>query len=538
MDTEFWRRYQPSRLDEIPMDETAREQLEGYLERGTPPDLLLTGPDEAEVNRVARVFAKGFDSHILYASSVGGAAGSVSLERIRNQLRLTCGGLAQASWRLVVLEHAHKLSNGAADTLGRLLQSNQRSACGRLIATARSAAEIPFPLRSSLMQASVPKPPPEERERVLKQVLARMEIVAEPQELRPWTRLGIPVPEVLRRMESAWLRTGTVGPDLGRDRTVVSLREFLGRSTYEENVPWEFAPLLARNRLTILFGRPGVAGKSTFSRHLAAAKTQGRDFLEEELERGRVLWISPSGEEVRDDIARSLSALDTNLDNLLMWDEVTPDVEDVARTCAAHSIHIVVLDRLSKFAGITEEASNDQWSRWSDRALPVIRQSGAAWLAIHQARKAPGGDARGVRGASEIVALADVVARLSRFRYQRHDHRNRRTLYVEGSRYGFPPAIHYDLTEENHFERVEPAVSTDGAGKRGRDAVLEAVGSDWINRTTIEDRLDEAGYAVSGTTVHRRLNELVDDGELDREGAGVSGDPHRWRRVDAADDDA
>lgn len=535
MATQFWKAYQPKALDDMPLDPGVRRYLTQLQERGTLTDLLLVGPDEAEPMHLAQVFAEGFDAHIREVSSLGGGPDSMNLKEVRRGLRLGTN-LVQADQRVVVLERVDQMPRAALESLGRLLRTDHRASDCYLIAECRSAVDLPHPFRSALTRVSVPTPPPDEVQRVLEAVLAEVGVEPDSAEVGPWTRLHLSVPEILRRMEYARVRTGSLAPDLDRDSAWRTARQLLEESGFEGEVPWMYAPLVATNRLSILYGTPGVAGKSTFSRHLAAAKTQGRPFLGEELKAGRVAWISVGGEEVKDDIVRGLDRLGADLDRVLVRTDPDPDLRAVVRTVIAQRMELVILDRLSSFAGISDEASNVKWRKWAAHALPLIRESGAAWLGIHQARKAPGSEARAVRGGSEIVAIGDIAARLDTY-HGRSRRPNRRVLRVEASRYGLASPIYYRLREyDGRFERVEAVGRADASETRA--AILDAVGSDWSTQDEIEERLEDAGYAVSQSTVYRTVTDLDKRGDLERKGEGKRGDPHRYRQADPSEADA
>src|SRR5207244_13127827 len=80
-----------------------------------------------------------------------------------------------------------------------------------------------------------------------------------------------------------------------------SLRELSQDRELRAPPPWDLEPYTVRGRLTLL-SAPPKAGKTTLTAHYAAAKSLGRDFLDQCIRQGRVLWVGPDehiGDQVR-----------------------------------------------------------------------------------------------------------------------------------------------------------------------------------------------------------------------------------------------
>jgi hypothetical protein len=311
------------------------------------------------------------------------------------------------------------------------------------------------------------------------------------------------------------------------------LGEIIAETGYSLEVRWDLRPYLAPGRLTLLSARPKL-GKSTLAAHYAAKKVVGGEFFGQLLEAGPVLWVS-GPEENKYDIARRFQELGVEQEQVWVYTGLS-DMHAIAAKAAEISARFVVLDTLARVAGVRSENDNAAWITWSNKALPVIRESGITWLAIHHTRK-PGwkdDDQAGVtiRGASAIFGLVDIALSL-RPGYGC----NQRRLVVDGTRFESPGhGLLIELQDGEYFVAGYEAQEAD----RGHHipgaalSVLEDLREEAepISRADFAARLEEKGNEVSLPTLYEFLNMLLGAGRVRRLGRGVRGDPHLWEAVD------
>jgi len=295
-----------------------------------------------------------------------------------------------------------------------------------------------------------------------------------------------------------------------------SLRELSEDAELMAPPPWDLQPYTVRGRLTLL-SAPPKAGKTTLLAHYAAAKSLGRDFLGQSVQPGRVLWVGPD-EHIGDQVRRFIE-LGADVDKIFVWDGPGFDIRRIAEEAERIGADLVVLDTLPRIAQISDENDNAAWTEWSARALPLIRASGAAWVALHHHRKSGGKGGEAIRGGSAIFGLVDIAVSLEPVDGQE----TQRRLTIQGTRYQNAPDLLIELQDSEYVAMGEP-----GVGKFLQDAQLRRVNSVLLESPTglVAEIAERAGFPP--TTVRRRLDQLVALGRARREGAGGQVDPYRY----------
>jgi hypothetical protein len=524
-------KYRPQTLADMALTEELRRLFEGYLEDGIFPHLLLHGPPGVGKTTVAQILigSVACTARTLNASSDRG------VDTIRGDLLLFIRVLPQPGkpWRVVFLDEADGLTSDAANALRNPMETY--ADCARFVLTANAVDKVSDAIRSRCVEIQMGEVPVEERARVLARVLERERIEVPRAQIRWFAARHRDLRRMLLAAQQSLQIHGELRLEAQSDSNCQLLAEIIAELEYAVEVPWDLRPYTAPGRLTLLCARPKL-GKSTFAAHYVAKKVVGGEFLQQPLQAAPVLWVS-GPEENKHDIARRLHELGVENEQIWIYTGLS-DMHAIAAKAAEIGAQLVVLDTLNRITGIRSENDNAAWISWSNRALPLIRESGIAWLAIHHTRKMAGDFGERIRGASAIFGLVDVAISL-------HPGRacNQRILAVDGTRYETPD--HHLLLELGDGEylsvgHVAPEVDESDHVARRVLRVLDELEeqAEPISCEEFASRLAERGYRISLSTLYEYLRILRDCGDVRRLGQGVRGDPYLWEAVEEDSSDS
>ena len=529
----LWRhKYAPTDLSEMALRDEVRDQFEGYIDDGELPCLLLHGTYGVGKTTAAQILARelGYDLKEVNAPAEG------RIDFYREDLRdiMRASGSGTAPGFAVLVEEADGASPEAESALIKLID-NHGDDCPVLFTT-NNPGEIAGALVSRSEVIDMDQIPVDERERVLRRVLEAEGIEAEDEDVRLFAEHYSAPRDLLREAQNSVRTHGklhlTSTTDDGKRPAGAYLLRELADQDSEVSIPWDLRPYTAEGHFTLLAGPPKLAGKSTLARHYSVAKATGSSFLGHELPPGKVLWVGPDEHEGH--TTREFQNLDAPDTDIYVWYGPAPGIEAVVEEARNRDVGLVVLDTLPRVAGIQNENRNAAWTRWSDRALPLIRQTDAAWLAIHHHRKSGGEGGRAIRGASAIFGFVDVALSLTAV----ENMANQRALDIVGSRLGYEneeEERRIELTDEG-YRVVETSSVAATEEDPVKEVLLEKVLSEEQGLTADEvvEQAKEAGVELGRTAIESRLEELhEEDGEVERTGEGVKGDPYRWKRSDS-----
>lgn len=162
-------------------------------------------------------------------------------------------------------------------------------------------------------------------------------------------------------------------------------------------------------RLTLLAGRE-KDGKSTFATAAAAAVSQGEIFLGERCPMGVVLWVMV--EEHPNDLAQRAVRHRTRDDGLFVLEFPADPLTDLEAAVRSIRPVLVVVDTLYTFVcnQVRDPNSPAEWAIVLSRLTRLARESSAAFLLLHHARKSDGH----YRDSTAIGAGVDVILEMDR----------------------------------------------------------------------------------------------------------------------------
>lgn len=516
------RTYKPQTVMALPLEPGLREQLSAFVANRYLPDLLLSGSGPDYRQLIADTVTSELPCDVLRAHGSRKRESEVlrEVERFFNARSLT-----QRPFRVAIIQHSGVLSADAQLHLGHLIRHKPPGR--RVILLADSTGRLDHTVTSQCQRVELLPPPADELARVLTTVASEMGIPVPPAAARAYGEAYDDLVQMLGAAELEYRTSGELtGPVRLRGQTR-ELSEFDGTATREEALIWDLPLWTAAGRATLLSAPPKL-GKSTFAAYYSKAKAAGASFLGHSLTQGPVLWVGP--DEANEDVVNRFRSLGAEA-GVHIWTGPTPTIEEIALRARRLGAGLVVVDTLPRVAGVADENDNAGWIRWSERALPLIRRSGAAWLFIHHQRKGGGGRGEAIRGASAIFGWVDIAFSLSPV----GRHVNRRRLVVDGTRYERPDDLVIELRDgEYRISSQHFAFVSDDSLPNRAGSVLETLTDEPATLAVIQARLAAAQQEIPESTLYDYLVDLVARGLAIRAG-GRKGDPARWRRNVSSD---
>ncbi len=280
---------------------------------------------------------------------------------------------------------------------------------------------------------------------------------------------------------------------------------------------WVWEDFLAAGGLAALVAKPKV-GKTTNAYELAVKVAQGLPYLGRATRRGPVLIVAM--EEHRREVKQRLRNLGADqLEEIHVHVgplEHSPDTfHKLTQYIGQHGILLVIFDTLNTFWSVQEENDAVGVTHAIKPILTLARESGAAVLLIHHARKSGGEFGDEIRGSGALFSLLDVALIL-----KRHEVETQRKLTTISRYPETPGELIIELREHGHEALGDPA----SVGKAAKAVNVRAALTE--TPTSAVDLGRRAG--VSRGAVYTYLDQLVAQGHAQRTGTGKKGDPYLY----------
>jgi 5S rRNA maturation endonuclease (ribonuclease M5) len=349
--------------------------------------------------------------------------------------------------------------------------------------------------------------------------LVRLPNLPDKGDVSDWLNAGGTKEQLLALVEKAEILDSRLGTSMNRENietgfTLIPLDHLFDERDDEDAYVWD--RILPVGGFSICAAKPKV-GKSTLARNLAVAVTRGEDFFGRSTTRGKVIYLAL--EEKLSEVKAHFRHIGTDGKDILVHKRFMP--KDPLRFLSAaieeSAASLVVIDPLSRFLRINDFNSYGEVSKGLEPLIDLARKSGCHILALHHNSKGErdGGDS--VLGSTAFFAGVDTLLIMRR-------KENNRCVYSE-QRYGenLPETV-------AHLDPQTGKVLPGGELKAVqitayRTKVLEAMGHDILTEPDIKER-------VGGNSTHtaKALRGLVDDGVVQRTGAGKKGNAYLYAK--------
>ncbi|WP_257455624.1 spore photoproduct lyase family protein [Archangium lipolyticum] len=292
--------------------------------------------------------------------------------------------------------------------------------------------------------------------------------------------------------------------------------------TTPADVPWIARPWVAEGSLTLVDGKPKVAGKSTWLAHMIKHVLAGTEFLDEPTTHTPVMLLT---EERPISFRRMLErvGLDHSTDlhlyfyqdvRRLPWDALVKHTVD---KCRAVGARLLIIDTLAQFSGISESSSRNALE--AVRPLQAAAEQGLGVVAVRHERKSGGGVGDSGRGSSALTGAVDIIVALQR----PPNHTGQVRIIHALSRYEETPStLTIELRDEGYVVREGFDVGVQEVER----ALLLAVPDTETDAKTADELMAETD--LKKTTVREALARLVKEGKLSQSGTGRKNEPYRY----------
>lgn len=296
-------------------------------------------------------------------------------------------------------------------------------------------------------------------------------------------------------------------------------------SMAREETPWVIEGIAARGAVTDFFGPAKHGGKTTFITHACASIIDGLPFVGRGVSKEKILYLTEMAPDNWKDYQhhagiKSGDGLRTVFKKDawdVPWDSL---IAAAGEMCASEGRGVLVIDTFAEFSGIrgTEENNAGDVHEKLSCLRKVAQQHDIAVVMIRHANKEGKG-----RGSSAFEASVDIVVS-----YKRPDKATSescaRTIDSVGRWSESNFTTNVELTEDgftdsgndHHLQFTKAVRAIKAKSPLGRERAVE--------RSALNGGIE----GISGSTMNRALDWLVEREELVKIGAGKKGDPHRF----------
>jgi hypothetical protein len=343
-----------------------------------------------------------------------------------------------------------------------------------------------------------------------------------------WSRTHLTETERLRtRARAALDARGAEPRRRAPSALIVPMREFLADSGGEAD--WLVDHLIARYTMSLVAGLPKV-GKSTFVFAAMAAITRAGEFLGLPVRNAAVLLLTEESPATVEEKVERFGIDESRIYVLpkrrargkLRWAKI---VDEAVRFCEAHhEIEVCVVDTVDKFADLDAKRSESDTGVIRETVDPLyaLLALGVGVVLITHQRKEPGEFGIRVRGGTSLTGSADIIVEVERVSTAGSP-ATARVLKLVSRFTGTPDEIAVDLDGDSWTA----SGTLSAAARRWKHEAVLALLDDTL--ATLDELHANVDESISKATLRRRLEELVDDGQVESAGEGVKGDPRRYR---------
>ncbi|HQN09305.1 MAG TPA: AAA family ATPase [Thermoanaerobaculia bacterium] len=297
---------------------------------------------------------------------------------------------------------------------------------------------------------------------------------------------------------------------------VVPIGELMSRPQLDPD--WIVEGLLLASGTSLVAAKPKV-GKSSFARNLAAAVSQGKEFLDRPVRKGSVLYLSlEDGEGI---VSSSFKSLGWSADISFSFEAPPRNAtQELFRLVSEARPRLVIVDTLARFQHLRDFKDYGEVSRVMQVFQRLARESLCHVMLLHHAPKTGAGGIDAAIGSVAFPGGVDTVIELTQHGSQRRvGTRQRLGEDLEPTNLTFDKAtkqislgLPVEVAEEGRLRReIVEALPFSGSGKT--EAILNG---------------EVAGDTGAKSKV---LRTLVKDGLVRHEGKGRKGDPYLYFRT-------
>lgn len=296
-----------------------------------------------------------------------------------------------------------------------------------------------------------------------------------------------------------------------------------------EPAHWIVPGVLAQGAISELSGKLKTSGKTTFALRMVAAILTGGEFLDRPTERGPVVFLTEERRPSYQAALRRAGVAEAGDLVILRWDQVSATswpaiVDSAARECKRRGATVLLIDTLSKWAGIPADGENDAGlASTAMKPLQLAAAQGLAVMVLRHERKVGGDLGEAARGSSVFSGEADILVSIRR--PEGGYGPNVRELRAIGRFDDICESLMIELAAHGY---VVLGSASAAAREHAEKCLLSAMPPQLEAALTEQEILARVPEGLSRSTARRALGNLLNAGRVKRAGAGRKGDPFRF----------
>jgi DNA polymerase III delta prime subunit len=187
VDNSLWvEAYRPTKLEDYVGNEHLKSKVEGYLESGDVPHLLLYGRAGTGKTTLAKLIVKSVDCDYMIIN----ASSENNVETVRNKVTNFASSQGFKKWKIIILDEFDYMTQNAQAILRNLMETF--SGHCRFILTCNYVEKVIDPIQSRCQSFQIVPPTKKDVAVQISKILTNEEIKFEPKDLVPIIDAGYP----------------------------------------------------------------------------------------------------------------------------------------------------------------------------------------------------------------------------------------------------------------------------------------------------------------------------------------------------------
>ena len=187
VDNSLWvEAYRPTKLEDYVGNEHLKSKVEGYLETGDVPHLLLYGRAGTGKTTLAKLIVKSVDCDYMIIN----ASSENNVETVRNKVTNFASSQGFKKWKIIILDEFDYMTQNAQAILRNLMETF--SGHCRFILTCNYVEKVIDPIQSRCQSFQIVPPTKKDVAVQISKILTNEEIKFEPKDLVPIIDAGYP----------------------------------------------------------------------------------------------------------------------------------------------------------------------------------------------------------------------------------------------------------------------------------------------------------------------------------------------------------
>ena len=187
VDNSLWvESYRPIRLEDYVGNEHLKSKVEGYLESGDVPHLLLHGRAGTGKTTLAKLIVKSVDCDYMVIN----ASDENNVDTVRNKVKNFASSMGFKKWKIIILDEFDYMSPNAQAILRNLMETFSQHC--RFILTCNYVEKVIDPIQSRCQSFQIIPPTKKDVAVQISKILGAEGVSFEPKELVPIIDAGYP----------------------------------------------------------------------------------------------------------------------------------------------------------------------------------------------------------------------------------------------------------------------------------------------------------------------------------------------------------